>query len=297
MEKVNVIIPTSNEYRIRMFDKYFNILDLPHNMNIIFLADDRGNISKEKYNEIFYELKNKAYYSLYFTSDLIESVRPYFSNAKYFNDILKLYGVSIKKLIFIWAKKTMNINKSFLLDDDVLFLKPIDEFYYANAYVRKKDPFSKLCKRSASAVRSTYPEVNYDEFVKKKLQINSGSIIYTWDDNHNLINWMNRFFDSTHIYEYLKERYDDFHSGKSKNLWGISWQIEQWIYGLFMYSCDELQSYASFGNIVNTSISRPEKIKPLQKLHHIIHFLNRDKIPVYEYYIARLEATDLTLLK
>jgi len=262
-------------------------------MKIMFLADDRHHLSKNDYENIFSELQHREIYSLYFVSDMIESVRPYFKDAKYFDYILQKYSLSIKNLVFIWAKLILDINKSFLLDDDILFLKPLDDFYYSNDYARKKDAMSKLCTESTKAIKQTYSEINYDDFIKKRFHINSGSIIYKWNNKHNLVEWMHRFFDSEYVYSFVKNKSEKFITLGLKTKWGRSWQMEQIVYGLFMYSSTGLDIYASFGNLVNTGISKPKEIKPLSKLHSIVHFVNRDKISVYQYYISCLKVTDI----
>ena len=287
-----IIIPTCNEYRIRMFDEYFNVYNQDHNMRLIFIADDRNKISRDAYTEIFKSLKHSSLYELHFSSDVISDVRHLFSDAAYFDNILNSYKLSIKLLIFIWAKHKLNINKSMLLDDDVLFFKPIDHIFDKNDYVKKTDGLSWLCAKSRNALQDVYPEIDINDFEKdKSRKINSGSIIYTWDDSHDLVGWVHRVFNSEKLSRYVMRRAylhtigkGNIHRGTG---WGRSWIMEQYVYGMFMNKIgfDRWESFSSYE--INTGVNLPKdgKIKQVKNLPNIVHFLPANKKPLYEYYI------------
>lgn len=289
-----VIIPTCNLYRIQKFDEYFNIFNVEHNHRFIFVADDRHKISREEYEKLFTSLKNSHLYEVHYSSDLLRSVQPLFEECKYFNDIVNGYPLSIKLLIFIWAKYELEITKSMLLDDDVLFLKPIDHIFDEHDFVKKADALSWLCSKSKQCLQDTYPEIDMTKFENDKLKINSGSIIYTWDDSHDLLGFVRRAFASKALHKYVMERVYLHSIGKGfvhkGTGWGRSWIMEQYIYGMFMHSMG-WNRYADFSSAVNTGVTVPKdrKIRKLARLPNIVHFLPPDKLPIYEYYIQCIE--------
>jgi hypothetical protein len=290
-----VIIPTCNEYRIRKFDEYFNIYDVDHNHRFIFVADDRHKISREEYKTIFASLKNQSLYELHFASDLLSSVKLIFTDCLYFDNIVNNYPLSIKLLIFIWAKMVLGINKSMLLDDDVLFLKPIDHIFDSYDYVKKPDALSWLCTKSKQCLQDTYEEFDLTKFENDKQKINSGSIIYTWQDSHDLLGWVKQAFSSKALNKFVMERVYLHSIGKgfvNKGTgWGRSWIMEQYIYGMFMHSIGWDGWHNFTASEVNTGVTAPkdDKIRKIAKLPHIVHFLPPDKVPIYENYIKRIE--------
>lgn len=296
MKRQNIIIPTCNEFRIRTFDEYFNIFNEAHNIRFTFVCDDRGGISRKQYETVFASLKNKDLYDVYFATDVVKDLSSTFADCAYYDSILTEYPLSIKLLIFIWAKKFLGFDKSMLLDDDVLFLKPITQFYEENDYARKKDSLSKLCVKSRQALQLTYPDFDILQFEKARDKVNSGSIIYTWKDEHDLLGWVKKFFSSEPIDKLIRIKKYEWAAGLSRALWGSTWLLEQYSYGMFMHHMG-MDKYAHFGNLVNTGISKASpKISPLQVIHNIVHFLPRDKMPLYEFYLARLNKTDLQAL-
>ena len=289
-----IIIPTCNLYRIRTFDKYFNVFNIVHDHRFIFVADDRHKISREEYLEVFSTLKNRHLFDLTFSTELLSSVSPLFSDVPYFADIVKNYPLSIKLLIFIWAKHELGIEKCMLLDDDVLFLRPVDHVFAEHNFVKKSDMISWLCQKSLAALQDAYPEIDVKKFENDKKKINSGSIIYTWDDSHNLLGFVKQFFGCKSLHKFIMERaylhsIGKGHVGKGTG-WGRSWLMEQYTYGMFMHSIG-WDKFADFGAVVNTGVQIPKDDKPrkLTRVPNIVHFLPANKMPLYEYYIGRLE--------
>lgn len=287
----NIIIPTSDLYRISMFDKYLNVNSIENNDHFIFIADDRFKHTREEYQKHFESLKNNHLYTLHYTRDFIEEVRPYFAECRFFDEILKAYPVCMKLLIFIWSKHVLGLDKAMMMDDDVLYLVPLKEKYENYDYVKKADGISKMCRASVAALEATYPEINIREFERtRKSKINSGTLIYTHSEKYDILNWMQRFFDSEHLCILYKKKVYEYENGISKLKYGCSWIIEQYIYGMFFDAVVGIDKFHEFGSSVNISVSGYCKNpKTITKIPNIVHLLLKNKEVHYEYYTTLLD--------
>jgi len=279
-----VFIPTSNLYRVRTLIKYYNVHNLPTDQRVIFIADDRGNISKEEYAEAV----NDSRFELIYTSDMMAAVNDLFADCPYYDPIINdMYKVSVKMLVFIYAARHMSIRKSLMLDDDILFLKPLDE-WFAYDYVVKEDGLSTMTTTLVNGFQSTYPHVDVAEFNQPKHRINSGSILYTMEDNDRLLNDVRAFFSSDDIYRILVNRLNKTSSRRKG--WGYDWMLEQYFYGIHMYSLGV--EIPRFRSAVNIGLGYPKEdkpLKPFKKIPNVIHFLQMEKQRMYDAYLPLID--------
>ena len=280
-----VFIPTSNLYRAQTLIKYYNIHAEPTNQRVTFIADDRGNISREEYASAI----NDPRFGLIYTSDMMAAVNHLFDSCPYYDQIINdMYKVSIKMLVFIYASRYLGIKKSLMLDDDVLFLKPLDKWFEYD-YVVKEDGLSSMPDHQVKAFQYTYPDVNIAEFNTPEVRINSGSIIYTLEDGDDrLVNDVRAFFSSDDIYRVLVNRLNKTNTRRAR--WGYDWMLEQYFYGIHMYSLGV--EIPRFRAAVNIGLAYPKEDKPLRPLvsvPNVMHFLQMEKQRMYDGYLPLID--------
>ena len=284
MENV-VFIPTSSLYRVRTLIKYYNVHNLPTSQRVIFIADDRGNIGKEEYADAV----GDSGFELIYTSDMLAAVNDLFADCPYYDQIINdMYKVSVKMVVFIYAARHLGINKSLMLDDDILFLKPLDE-WFKHDYVVKSDRLSWMPDTHVKAFEYAYPHVDIAEFNQPKNHINSGSIIYTVNDDARLIADVRSFFSSDEIYHILVKRVNK-NKGPRK-CWSYDWTLEQFFYGVHIYSLG--LEIAQFKSAVNIEMKLPKEdriIKPLNKIPNVIHFIQMKKQLMYDAYLPLIDS-------
>jgi len=205
----------------------------------------------------------------------------YFTDAPFYDKILDVYGLSVKLLTFVFAK-TLGVEKSMMLDDDVFLLKPVDSFFQYD-YVKKADTMSKMGKKAHSIVRSVFPEsLDLEQMNADNHRINSGTLIYKFHES--LIADLHAFFSSEQIYTFLKnERRDD----KKPSHVGHAWLVEQYTYSCHLHRFGQ-ENLHDFGSEVRMVGAYPKK-KPkdtsvLKNAPNILHFVLRDKKRLYEHY-------------
>lgn len=279
-----VFIPTSNLYRMKTLIKYYNVHNLPTDQRVIFIADDRSNISKEEYSDVVKDPR----FELIYTSDMLAAVNDIFADCSYYDQIINdMYKVSVKMVVFIYAARHLGIYKSLMLDDDILFLKPLDE-WFKHDYVVKEDGLSTMTASLVNAFQNTYTHVNVIDFNHSKHRINSGSILYTVRDCTRLIDDVRAFFSSDDIYRVLVNRLNKTSSRRKG--WGYDWMLEQYFYGIHMYSLGI--EIPRFKGAVNTGLGYPKEgrsLKPFKRVPNVIHFLQMEKQRMYDAYLPLID--------
>jgi hypothetical protein len=280
-----VFIPTSNLYRVSTLIKYYNVHNEPTDQRVIFIGDDRGDISKKEYADAV----NDSRFELIYMSDMLEAVNDMFADCPYYDAIINnMFRVSVKMVVFIYAASHMGIHKSLMLDDDILFLKPLDEWFKYD-YVVKEDGLSNMSESQVTAFQRTYPHIDIFEFNKPKHRINSGSILYTMQDDSRLLNDVRAFFSSDEIYYILVNRLNKTTSRRKG--WGYDWLLEQYFYGIHMYSLGV--EIPRFRSAVNISLGYPKEdkpSKPFKKIPNVIHFLQMEKQRMYDAYLPLIDS-------
>ena len=280
-----VFIPTSNLYRVRTLIKYYNVHNLPTSQRVIFIADDRGNIGKEEYADAV----GDSGFELIYTSDMLAAVNDLFVDCPYYDVIINdMYKVSVKMVVFIYAARHLGINKSLMLDDDILFLKPLDE-WFKHDYVVKEDGISKMSSAQIKAFQRTYPHINISQYDQPKNRINSGSLLYTHQDNGVLLHDVRAFFSSDDIYHIFVNRLNKTNSRRKR--WGKDWMLEQYFYGIHMYSLG--LDIPRFRSAVNTTLTYAKEGVPLnkfRKIPNVIHFLQIEKQRMYDAYLPLIDS-------
>lgn len=280
-----VFIPTSNLYRVRTLIKYYNVHALPTNQRVIFIGDDRGKISKADYADAI----GDSAFELIYTSDMLAAVHDAFADCPYYDQIINdMYKVSVKMIVFYYAAVHMGIRKSMMLDDDVLFLKPLDEWFKYD-YVVKEDGMSKMSAAQVKAFQRTYPHINISEFDQPKHRINSGSLIYTFQDDGVLLNDVRAFFSSDDIYHIFVNRLNKTNSRRKG--WSNDWMLEQYFYGIHLFGLGlEIPRFKSVVNIALTYPKEGVPLKPFRKIPNVIHFLQMEKQRMYDAYLPLIDA-------
>ena len=281
-----VFIPTSSLYRVRTLIKYYNVHNSPTDQRMIFIADDRGSISKEEYAEAV----NDPRFELIYTSDMLAAVNDMFADCPYYDQIINdMYKVSVKMLVFIYAARHLGIHKSLMLDDDILFLKPLDEWFKYD-YVVKEDGLSKMLDAQVKAFQRAYPHVDIAEFNQPKHRINSGSILYTMEDSsRRLLDDVRAFFSSDDIYHIFVNRLNKTNSRRKG--WGFDWMLEQYFYGIHMYSLGvEIPRFRSAVNIALVYPKEDKPPKPFKKIPNVIHFIQMEKQRMYDAYLPLIDS-------
>ena len=279
-----VFIPTSNLYRVRTLIKYYNVHNLPTSQRVIFIADDRGTISKQDYADAV----NDSRFELIYTSDMLACVNELFADCPYYEPIINdMYKVSVKMVVFIYASRVLGIKKSLMLDDDILFLKPLDDWFLYD-YVVKSDRLSWMPDVHVKAFQLAYPHVDIVEFNHPDHHINSGSIIYTMKDEDRLVADVRAFFSSDEIYHILVNRLNK-NKGHRKG-WSYDWTLEQFFYGVHIYSLGlEIVQFKSAVSIEMKLPKEDRPIKPFKKIPNVIHFIQMKKQLMYDAYLPLID--------
>lgn len=282
MTKVNrIYVPAYKEDRLRYFQKYYNVLGLETNIEITLILDDRYR-TRESYDLSGIDFHKEIFWS----SDIIADCRNLFTNKENYDRILKIYAPSLKMLVFIWLHKFKGIDKSMLLDDDVLYLKPVDEAFQ-NDFMIKKEMLSRVSGSLASVFRKVWPD-RVDDINTNLL--NSGTIIYTYDESNGLIEDADSFFSSPEILSELEAGYE-----KRLNVHrirGRAWILEQYFFGFHFINIKKKHKVVDFRTYVNlvTVYPKENSSKTIKKLPYIYHFLPMIKEPLYEHYTKLVDA-------
>jgi hypothetical protein len=285
-----IFVCSSNTYRIEVLTKYYNILNEETNQKIHFILDDRK-INKKDYLKVLNNCSIDYDYS--FTTDMIEKLDYLFKDCPYFDEILnKLYGVSIKLLVFIYAKKCLDISKSMILDDDVLIYGSIDK-HFESDYVVKHQQFKSIMKTDppeplVQGLVSVFGQKLVDEFNTGKHLIGSGNLIYTYKEKHKLVEDVQKFFSSKTIYDLLVAGEEKRIRWGRPRIMGGLWLIEQYLYCVHLFKTRETME--TFGRDIKVIMSKKEcNFKKLRFTNKIIHYGPGDKKPFYDAYVPLLE--------
>lgn len=278
----NIFVLSSSNKRLEMFARYYNVFKEETNQQITLIVDDRR-ISRDK---IF---RSNIFHNILYATDIIEELRPKFTNCDYYDMILNIYPVSIKMLIFIYAYYFLGINKSMLIDDDTLFLCPIDYIFEKDDYVVKKEFLSKMTHRRAQIFADIFDIENFVNQFNKNL-INSGTMLYTYKEKHDLLGDVQKFYNSGDIFAMLYENYcKNIMNGESnRTTSGRVWITEQYFYGIhFLKLKLSGETITDFGQAValyTTYIKENAKKIKMKKLPNIMHFVPKNKENFYNFF-------------
>lgn len=282
MNQNNIFILSSNLFRLTTFKKYFNLYNTKTNIKINVILDDR-----HLKNEEILCIKELGYQT-YFVSDMINKTKNMFDNPQLISEITDKYGVSIKWLLFIYISKILGYNKSMIIDDDTLMLKPIDSWFkYENVIMREQ--LSAMSNRVKNVLSELYPYIDIEQLNKERMLLNSGQIIFTWDDT--LFHHMNLAF-SQPMLNFVNEgitKYADNYK-KTRNVFGYYWVMEQYVYAAYFYFLKTQKEVKYFCKDVKLQTTKlKENFKLSRTIPSYIHYLPKDKFEFYDKYLPALD--------
>ena len=218
-------------------------------------------------------------------SEMLDFVKPILGNPAYFDQLAKsMYRVSSKLVVFIYAKFKLGITKSFLLDDDTFILKNFDHIFRYDIAL-KKDGLTNLTGDSLNVWSNIYE--NHTMPGTKGTFINSGSILYTWNDNDGLIDHVAKFFNCQEIFALLAQKV--YNGGIRGNMW----IFEQYCYAIFFYN---LSKTRQIDFLVNNEVEMQTQYSkstpgPYRNPPAIIHVVLRNKELNNEFIRKRIHLT------
>lgn len=277
----HVFVCGGNASRLNWFSQYYNIEKKPTSQVIHFMLDDRF-VGRSAFDGFI--LGNNTTNSDYiWVTDVVDALKHHFINVPYFNVILnKYYKVSIKLLVFIYAKEIMGIDKSLLLDDDIFFLKPLDKWFEYNKIVKTPETLSRMSANIGAMFTEIFgDEFVYADFTKSGKLLNSGTLLYVWNDR--LINDVKNYFSSELLYKALVKKFTNDPTWSKR---GLIWITEQYFYGIHVSLADP--SPLSFGpEIKMLGYPKNDEYKfeyNMMKLPAVLHFIPSDKERNFKYW-------------
>lgn len=280
----NVFVLSSNLDRIEYFIKYYNVLNKTTKTSLNLIIDDR-NIDKT--DKRISELK---FDNVYFVKDIIEQTKDFFSGPAldFYDEILDKYRVSIKWLIFIYTNKVLNLKQSALLDDDTFLLQPIDH-YFENKNVIFREQLSAMNDNVKTLLSNICGDiVDIRKLAENRNYLNSGQMIYTWESDV-LLDFMNKVFCQDML-NFINEGIAKYSKSNTfRKVGGFYWIIEQYIYAVFFEHLKTKTEVVNFKNDICLHTYTKFKNTKIKKLPCYIHFLPKDKSPLYEIYTLMVD--------
>lgn len=217
----NIFILTTDPRKIKAFFKFYNVYDKETQTQINLIIDDRVSL----------ESKFNFDCPIYKVTDIID----YCSSELNSNNLLKIlsiYPVSVKLLIFLWAFKFLNIEKSMLIDDDTVLIKPIDK-YFEFDYVVKGDNIQGVNENIVRLMDSIF-DCQFSEFVNANELISSGQLIFTY--NEIIFEIVKKFFSSDEVLSYIEALIIENKLFQlDRNAPYKNWLMEQYMHGFILY--------------------------------------------------------------
>jgi hypothetical protein len=286
----DIFVLSANIDRLRYFNKYYNVLHKDTVSTLHLIVDDRhlGRLDSNTLESL------TNFTSVHYVSDIICAVRPYMAEKSlpFYDAILEKYKVSIKWLVFIYSNKILGVHRAALLDDDTFLLQPIDHYFH-NKNVVMREFLSGMNDRVQRLLTNVYGDiVNINQMKEERCYINSGQMIYTWDSDV-LLDFMNRTF-CRDMYDFIEEGVKKYSkkSGTSsiRKTGGYYWIIEQYVYAVFFEYLKQSSEVNLFKNDMVLWTYTSFKFDSIKKLPSYIHFLPKDKTPLYTDYVKMLYA-------
>lgn len=270
----NIFVFSYSLERLNLFQKYYNVLNEETNTSISLILDDR------KKPRDYYDMSKITFHeNVYWATDIIEFCRDIVKDQILYDKINAIYGPAIKLLTFHWIYHKLNIVKAMILDDDVFFLRPIDDLFNYD-YVIKEEHMSRPKGNFLIALREIYPD--RADALKNNL-LNSGTIIYTYRNDLKLYEDISLFYNP--LFLKFFENVESQRISKER-VKGRAWILEQYAYGLHFMKVKEKYTVNSFKEKVRLITTNPSDKYPksINKLPNIMHFLPIDKDSCMSYY-------------
>lgn len=275
---MELFITTYNQDILNRFIAGYNLTRQDTSQNINLLIDDRNKSISE------FDL-SKAHFvnKIYKVTDLVNYGSKKFSHCNYYEGLMKIYPITFKKQIFPYLYDQHGINKSMLMDDDILYIKPLDAFFDECTVV--KSDSMKADDKMLSCLRDVF-ESNVVDKLNKNL-INSGTFLYTYDDR--LVKDLYSFYSSSHVMGYMSNAHIRSQKMGKPRIAGMASIIEQLFYGCHLISISK--PISNFKSAVQLVTATPDLSNELTitKVNNLYHFLMRNKIPYMDHYLKALQ--------
>lgn len=271
---MQVFVSTYKPKMFEQFAKHYNITKTETKEVINVFVDDR-NAKESDFDFGKYDFINK----IYKVSDIVRYGEKKFSDCECYNGIMTFYPITFKNQIFPYLAEEHSISKSMILDDDIFYVKPLDEFFEHDIVV-KRDTM-KADAKMLSILQCIFPDVEVSKLNERNL-INSGSFIYSYDEK--LLPDIKAMYNSLETLDYLSESYRRSMKLGKPRLAGMASIIEQYFYGCHLLKeSRKIVQFESAVNLVSASdsINSTMKIKTLKNAYH---FVMRDKFPFMEHF-------------
>jgi hypothetical protein len=264
-------------------DANWNVLDEPTGHRFYLLADDRPNrLTREDYLKCFDNLKNLPIEKVVWVTDVLTELADAYKESTHFDDLLKHYGVSIKLVTLAWSMK--NFKKFFFMDDDILFLRPIDTIYAKHDYAFKGDSLMTLCKVTDGIVDKLYSKICDTGAYKlnRAMLINSGTMIFKPDADDTwkkFVDFTIPLFSSAELVDCYKTKAA---AAKAKGyVPGNAWLLEQYTVGMFYDTLGK--EWHKFSGLEVRLLQlkalltdEPKKLKTIPNIAHVVTRSNKE---------------------
>jgi len=285
----HIFVISNNLYRLEAFKKYYNIFGLPTVTKIHVILDDR-------YKD--YDVSNiDDFFTIHYASDVLRSILPLLDEPTIAKNILDIYGVAIKWLVFPYVHKVLCIPKAMMMDDDVFLLAPLDHYFKYDYTYYNESAIGNMSTRVEKTMNVVYGDLVDIESLRRVpyWSINSGQLIHT--ENKHYMNFINRAF-SKDVYVLLYEGYMKYknkpeYNRDGRSLGGKFWCIEQNVYTIYYrYLVNlgyQLKKYDSDVRLFRQHLPENWTFKNLKTLPAYVHFVLKDKTQFYSQYAHELD--------
>ena len=285
----NIFVITSNIERVGKFFKYYNILNLPTDTKLSVIVDNRKTTHDVSPIEDLCEI--------HYVTDVIEKVRPMFTNPDIMDKILDFYGVGIKWLTFPYCHRVLGINKVMMMDDDTFLMKPIDHYFDLDYVFYNESALATMTATVERVMANVFKDkIDVRPMAKQPyFSLNSGQLLHT--DNEYYFEFLDRAF-SKDIYILLIEGLEKYRGRPeytgNRVMGGGYWCLEQTLYAVYYYYLQEktditIHNYKGDMRIQTNKIKPNTKLKSLEKIPNYIHYVARDKSGLYDTYASELD--------
>jgi len=290
----HIVVPIASLKYFKYFSDYFNYVNAEHNHQFTFIVDDRHDTSLDEFLDAF---NNSALpiHKVVPVSTILKELQDDLSHCTYLEEILNVYGVSIKLVMFYYILKVLNYEKFFYLDDDVVILRPLVNLFDNHAYAIKTDLALDVI---SGLVPEIYGQDVWDEFISDtKFRVSSGSILYTptKEKTEMFLNHITKFFSHKRVIEWY-----EYKSDETGYIVGKSWGLEQHLMGLFFmlhHKDTELHKIGAEIRIGGSKSELDEELanKGFRRVPSIYHpgcRKSSKKLDFIKRFVERLEATE-----
>lgn len=274
-----IFVPSYKPSLLDTFCRSYNLRRKETDQCLTLVIDDRFK-SVDEFQPVLF--KYDVFDRIVKVTDIVKYGSEIFGGTEYYENIMKIYPIAFKLLVFLYFHDKYSVKKGMMLDDDTLFIEPVDEYFEHENAIRSDS--MKADYRMLSVLSDTYLNIDVSELNKNL--VNSGSIILSW--NEDLVEHMRKFFDSYAVCDYLAIAHQRSIKAGKPRIAGMAAVIEQMVYGCYLLNVKEKTSLNPAVSLITSTANVNKELK-FNKYSNIYHFLMRDKLPQIEWYLKALE--------